>query len=135
MCSSDLTLALAIAAGQLTPGPLFASAAFFGQSLHGFQGAMLASMGIFLPAFIFSAAAIPLSQRLEFKTWWKDCLEVMSAVAILLMGRETIRLLPFFLERHAAYGLFAAALVASTRFQVNSSLLIVLGSLAGYLLF
>ncbi len=127
-------LAMAIAAGQLTPGPLFASAAFFGQVLQGVPGAVACTVGIFLPAFLFSAISIPLQKKMEHSEWWKSTLAVLGALCILIMGREVLRFIPLYLNGFPAICLFAVSLLAHLRFRVSATLLILLGAGTGALL-
>ncbi len=53
----------AIAVGQITPGPVFTAATFIGCVVHGGTGALVATVGIFLPSFLFIAVTRPLVAR------------------------------------------------------------------------
>jgi chromate transporter len=59
----------AVAIGQLTPGPVITTATFIGYLLAGHAGALVATLGIFLPSFIFVAAVNPWIPRLRQSAW------------------------------------------------------------------
>lgn len=130
------TLSDAIAVGQFTPGPVFSSATFLGWQLGGIQGAIAATIGIFLPSFVFVAALNPLVRRLRtspFMSAFLDAVNVASVVLILyvcyLIGVDA-------LVDWRTTIIAIASLVALVYFRnLNSSLVILLGAVAGYLLY
>ena len=87
----------AIAIGQVTPGPLFTTATFIGYLLAGHLGAIAATVGIFLPSFIFVALVTPWVPQLRRSIWfgsWLDGVNVgaWGAIAVVAyrLGMDTL---------------------------------------------
>jgi chromate transporter len=121
----------AVAVGQVTPGPVFTTATFIGYLLGGVPGAALATIGIFLPAFLFVAVSGPMIPRLRRSRVAGAALDGVNAASLGLMavvtwqlGRASIVNVPT-----ALLALGAGVLLATRR--VNAAWLIVGGALAG----
>jgi chromate transporter len=87
----------AIAVGQFTPGPVFSSVTFIGWQLNGLPGAVLATVAVFLPSFVFVAAMnplVPAMRRSRLFSAFLDGVNVASIAIILTIciefGRETV---------------------------------------------
>jgi len=75
----------AVAVGQITPGPIFTTATFIGYLLMGFWGAVLATIGVFIPSFLLVAATQPLVRRARQIVWMQPFLDGINAAAVALM--------------------------------------------------
>jgi chromate transporter len=87
----------AIAVGQLTPGPVFSSVTFIGWQMNGLPGAVMATVAVFLPSFLFVALLNPLVPRMRRSKLFSAFLDGVNvaSVAIIVMvcitfGRETV---------------------------------------------
>ena len=127
----------AIAIGQLTPGPLFTSATFIGYLLGGPWAGVVATFGIFLPAFVFVAVSNPLIPRLRASPWTAGFLDSIIAASLGLMAAVTLQLGYAALRTPLAIGLAGAAALLLFRFRVNTMALVggaaVIGLLVGIL--
>ncbi|HWQ83235.1 MAG TPA: chromate efflux transporter [Anaerolineales bacterium] len=123
----------AIAIGQVTPGPVFSTATFIGYQLGGLPGAALATLGIFLPSFIFVALSNPLIPRLRSSPWAAGFLDGVILASLGLMAAVT-----FELAQDAFSGPFAIAIALLSalllfRFKVNTTWIILGGAFLGVL--
>ena len=82
----------AIAVGQFTPGPVLSTATFIGYVLAGVPGAMIATVGIFLPSFVFVAALQAILPHVRKNEWMAAFLDAVNVAAIGLMAAVTIGL-------------------------------------------
>jgi chromate transporter len=123
----------AIAVGQFTPGPVFSAATFIGWQLGGVGGALAATIGIFLPSFLFVGflnRLIPRLRQSKVMSSFLDAVNIASVaiiVAVLVeMGREAVRdwravviaLLGFFVSFHFR--------------KVNTAFVVIGGAVLGY---
>jgi chromate transporter len=124
----------AIAIGQVTPGPVFTAATFVGYVLGGFPGAAAATLGIFLPSFVFVAVSGPLVPLLRRSPVAGAFLDGVSAASVALMALVTVQL-----SRSAIVDLPTAALAVASallliRWRVGSAWLVLGGGATGLLL-
>lgn len=123
----------AIAIGQVTPGPVFTTATFIGYILAGIPGALLATLGIFLPAFIFVAISNPLIPKIRNSVWLRGLLDGVNVASLGLMAAVTWRLGRASMIDPITIVITLISLFLLLRFKVNSTWLIVGGALMGVL--
>lgn len=76
----------AVAVGQFTPGPVLSTATFIGWQLNGFWGAIAATLGIFLPSFIFVFLLNPLIPRLRKSKVMSAFLDAVNIAAVAVIA-------------------------------------------------
>ena len=130
---TDRQLLDAIAVGQFTPGPVFTTATFIGYLTGGWVGAVVATVGIFLPSFVFVAVVYPLVPRLRASPWTAAFLDGANAAALGLMTAVAWQLGLTSIVDPLTAALALAAAVALIRFRVNSAWLVLGGAAVGLL--
>jgi chromate transporter len=125
----------AIVVGQITPGPLFTSATFVGYILGGAPGAVIATIAIFLPAFILVAMARPFVPRLRKSPWFGALLDGVNVVSLALVVGVTVGLGRASLIDPLTIAIATLTLVILLRFKINSTWLVLGGALIGFLAF
>lgn len=123
----------AVAVGQVTPGPLFTTATFIGYQLGGVSAALLATLAIFLPGFVFVAISNPLIPKMRASPWLGALLDGVNIAALSLMAGVTLQI-----ARAAFIDWIAVAIALITallifRWKVNTTWLVIGGGLAGLL--
>jgi chromate transporter len=131
---TDQQLLDAVAIGQLTPGPFFTTATFIGYILGGVPGGLVATLGIFLPAFVFVAVSGPFIPRLRRSPWTASLLDGVNVAALALVAAVAWQL-----GRGAIVDVWTALIAVLSailliRFRVNSMWLILGGAAFGFVL-
>ncbi|MFT5713647.1 MAG: chromate transporter [Flavobacterium sp.] len=132
---SRATLVDAIAIGQFTPGPVFSSVTFIGYQINGLQGAIVATIAIFIPSFLFVALLNPLVKKMRDShsiSIFLDAVNVASVAIIVAicwqMGRDSI------LDWRTLLIAITSVTVTFGYPKVNCAFIVIYGALAGYLL-
>lgn len=124
----------AVAVGQFTPGPVFTTATFVGYLVAGLPGALVATVGIFLPSFVLVAASGPLIPRLRRSALAGAFLDGLNVASLALMGVVGVSLAKAALVDVPTILLSAASGIALLRWRVNSAWLVLGGALIGTVL-
>lgn len=132
---SRTTLVDAIAVGQFTPGPVFSSVTFVGYQMNGFSGAIVATIGIFLPSFLFVALLNPLVKKMRNSKPFSVFLDAVNVASIAIivaicfqMGSDVIT------DWRTILIAVISILIAFNYKKVNSAFVVLGGSIFGYIL-
>lgn len=131
---TDKQLIDAVAVGQVTPGPVFTTATFIGYLVAGLPGAVVATVGIFLPGFLLVAVSGPLLPRMRRSALVAAALDGVIAGSLALMAVVTWQLGRAAIIDRTTLILFALSVVALLRFRVNSAWLIGAAAVGGAVL-
>lgn len=124
----------AIAVGQVTPGPVFTTATFIGYLLAGVPGAVVATVGIFLPGFIYVGLSAPLLPRLRSSQLAAGFLDGVNVGALALMATITWHLGGAAITDAATAVMAAVSAALLLGWRVSSTWLILAGAAAGLVL-
>jgi chromate transporter len=130
---SDRQLVDAVAVGQITPGPVFTTATFIGYLAAGTPGAVVATVAIFAPSFVF----VPLIDRLlaavRNRPWVRTTLDGVNVAAVALMAGVAAQLARTALVDPLTVALAATTLAVLLRWHPNPTWLIAAGATVGLL--
>jgi chromate transporter len=125
----------AVALGQVTPGPVFTTATFIGYLVGGLPGALLATLGIFLPSFVFVAISNPIIPRLRESRRLSILLDGVNLSALGLMAAVTLILAQSALVDPVTVLIASISALLLFRYNLNSTWLILGGGLIGLIRF
>ena len=128
---TDAQLIDAVAVGQVTPGPVFTTATFVGYLLGGARGAVVATVAIFLPAFLLVAASGPLIPRIRKSKVAGAFLDGVNVGSLALMAEVTWQLGRASLVDLVTTALAVASAIALLRLRLSSAWLILMGAVVG----
>ena len=123
----------AVAVGQFTPGPVFTTATFVGYVLAGVPGAVVATVGIFLPSFIFVALLGRVVPAMRRSPWTAALLDGVNVAALGLMAGVLVQLGRAAIVDWLTALLAIAAIIVLLRFKLNSAWLVLAGGIVGLL--
>jgi chromate transporter len=121
----------AVAIGQVTPGPLFTTATFVGFLVLGVPGAVVATVGIFLPAFAYVALSAPLLPRLRRSQKVRATLDGINAAALGLIGAVAVELAGSAIQDPLSLAIALGSFLVLWRTGLNTAWLIAAGGAIG----
>jgi chromate transporter len=125
----------AIAVGQFTPGPVFSSATFIGWQIAGLPGALGATIGIFLPSFLFVAFLNPLILSLRKSKAMSAFLDAVNVVSVALILSVCAEMAKASVTDWRTIVIAILGFLVTLKYRdLNSAFVILAGAVLGYLL-
>jgi chromate transporter len=124
----------AVAVGQFTPGPVFTTATFIGYLLQGSPGAIAATIGIFLPAFILVGILNPIIPKLRSSKIISNILDGVNVASWGLMAVVSWNLGVSAIVDIPTVVLAAVSLFVVFRYKINSAWIVLFGGISGFML-
>ena len=129
------TLIDAIAVGQFTPGPVFSSVTFIGYQMNGGIGALVSTIGIFLPSFVFVALLNPLVKKMRDSQVFSAFLDAVNVASVALIAAICFTMGKDSVTDWKTVVIMLISLIITFGFRkINSVWVVLAGSLFGYLL-
>jgi chromate transporter len=126
----------AIAVGQFTPGPILSTATFIGWQLGGFLGATAATIGIFIPSFLFVLILNPLVPKMRKSKGMSAFLDAIGVASVVVILVVTINLAKDALVDWKTILIMMLSIFISLKFKkVNTFIIVISGSVLGYFLY
>jgi chromate transporter len=121
----------AVSVGQVTPGPVFTTATFIGYVLKGVPGALIATLAIFLPSFVFVAVSHRYIERMRSSQLFSGLLDGVNAAAVGLMAGVTVQLAREAIVDATTLIVGVTTLLLMAAARINSAWLILVGGAIG----
>jgi chromate transporter len=128
---TDQQLVDAVAIGQVTPGPVFTTATFVGYLVAGPIGALLATVAIFAPSFLFVGLLTRLTDRLRASALTSVMLDGVNATALALMAGVSYQLARTAIVDWLTAAIAVVTLLLLWRTRLNSAWYIAGGAIVG----
>ena len=125
----------AVAVGQFTPGPVLSTATFIGWQLGGFWGAVAATVGIFLPSFIFVSILNPFIPKMRKSRMFAAFLDAINIAAVAVIVAVCVEMGKDTLTDWRTIVIALLSIVGVLAFKnLNSAFIVIGGALVGYVL-
>lgn len=125
----------AIAVGQFTPGPVFSSATFIGWQIAGLSGAIVATIGIFLPSFLLVAFLNPFIPRLRKSKVMSAFLDTVNITSVALILVVCVEMGKASITDWRTITIAILGFIVSIAFKkLNSAFVVIGGAVMGYIL-
>lgn len=124
----------AVTVGQMTPGPVFTTATFIGYQLGGVVGAILGTIGIFLPSFILVGFLVKITQFARNSKYFSSLLNGINVASLALMLTTVINLSMGTLISIVPILIFSISLFIILKTKINTMYLLVAAAGLGFFL-